>query len=70
MKYKLFRSRINTIKLKREGSLQVQSENGTLQVKNIEDERAPLADETFGMYWGDLHTDFGQNYNVEFYKKF
>ena len=41
-----------------------------LQVKNIEDERAPLADETFGMYWGDLHTDFGQNYNVEFYKKF
>ncbi len=35
MKYKLFRSRINTIKLKREGSLQVQSENGTLQVKNI-----------------------------------
>ena len=36
MKYKLFRSRINTIKLKREGSLQVQSENGTLQVKNIE----------------------------------
>jgi iron complex outermembrane receptor protein len=41
-----------------------------LQVKNIEDERAPLADETFGMYWGDLHTDFGKNYNVEFYKKF
>ena len=41
-----------------------------LQVKNIEDERAPLADETFGMYWGDLHTDFGQNYNIEFYKKF
>mgnify|MGYP001292741594 FL=1 len=36
MKYKLFRSRINTIKLKREGSLQVQSENGTLQVKNID----------------------------------
>ena len=41
-----------------------------LQVKNIEDNRAPLADETFGMYWGDLHTDFGQNYNIEFYKKF
>jgi outer membrane receptor protein involved in Fe transport len=41
-----------------------------LQVKNIEDERAPLADETFGMYWGDLHTDFGKNYSVEFYKKF
>ena len=41
-----------------------------LRVKNIEDNRAPLADETFGMYWGDLHTDFGQNYNIEFYKKF
>jgi len=41
-----------------------------LQVKNLEDERAPLADETFSMYWGDLHTDFGRNYNVEFYKKF
>ena len=41
-----------------------------LQVKNLEDARAPLADETFGMYWGDLHTDFGRNYNVEFYKKF
>ena len=41
-----------------------------LQVKNLEDARAPLADETFSMYWGDLHTDFGRNYNVEFYKKF
>jgi iron complex outermembrane receptor protein len=40
------------------------------QIKNIEDERAPLADETFSMYWGDLHTDFGRNFNVEFYKKF
>ena len=41
-----------------------------LQVKNLEDERAPLAEETFSMYWGDLHTDFGRNYNIEFYKKF
>ena len=41
-----------------------------LQVKNLEDERAPLADETYGQFWGDLHTDFGRNYNVEFYKKF
>lgn len=40
------------------------------QIKNIEDERAPLADETFSMYWGDLHTDFGRNFNIEFYKKF
>jgi len=41
-----------------------------LQVKNLEDERAPLADETYGNFWGDLHTDFGRNYNIEFYKKF
>ena len=41
-----------------------------LQVKNIEDERAPLADETYGMFWADLHTDFGRNYNIELYKKF
>ena len=41
-----------------------------LQVKNLEDARAPLADEIFSMYWGNLHTDFGRNYNVEFYKKF
>ena len=37
-----------------------------LQVKNIEDERAPLADETFSMFWGDLHTEYGRNYSVEF----
>ena len=41
-----------------------------LQVKNIEDERAPLADETFSMFWGDLHTDYGRNFSLEFYKKF
>lgn len=41
-----------------------------LQVKNLEDERAPLADEAYGNFWGDLHTDFGRNYNIEFYKKF
>ena len=41
-----------------------------LQVKNIEDERAPLADVTWGNFWSDLHTDFGRNYNVEIYKKF
>ena len=41
-----------------------------LQVKNLEDERAPLADETYGNFWADLHTDFGRNYNIEFYKKF
>ena len=41
-----------------------------LQVKNIEDTRAPLADETYGAFWADLHTDFGRNYNIEIYKKF
>ena len=41
-----------------------------VQVKNFEDERAPLADETYGTYWADIHTDFGRNYNIEFYKKF
>jgi len=41
-----------------------------VQIKNIEDERAPLADETYGTYWADLHSDFGRNYNIEFYKKF
>ena len=41
-----------------------------VQVKNFEDERAPLADESYGTYWADLHTDYGRNYNIEFYKKF
>jgi outer membrane receptor protein involved in Fe transport len=40
-----------------------------LQVKNLEDERAPLADES-QFFWGDIHTDFGRNYSLEFYKKF
>ena len=39
-------------------------------VKNLEDNRAPLADEYIGSFWGDLHTDFGRNYSVELYKKF
>jgi len=41
-----------------------------VQIKNLEDERAPLADEAYGTYWADLHSDFGRNYNIEFYKKF
>jgi outer membrane receptor protein involved in Fe transport len=41
-----------------------------LQVKNLEDKRAPLADEAYGTFWADLHSDFGRNYNIEFYKKF
>ena len=41
-----------------------------VQVKNLEDKRAPLADEAYGTFWGDIHSDFGRNYNIEFYKKF
>ena len=41
-----------------------------LQVKNIENERAPLADETYTSFLVDLHTDYGRNYSLEFYKKF
>lgn len=41
-----------------------------LQVKNLEDERAPLADEAYGQFWADLHTDYGRNFTVEFFKKF
>lgn len=40
-----------------------------MAVKNLEDERAPLADEG-QFFWGDIHTDFGRNYSIEFYKKF
>ena len=39
-------------------------------VKNVEDNRAPLADEYIGGFWDDLHTDFGRNYSLELYKKF
>ena len=41
-----------------------------VQVKNLEDKRAPLADEAYGTFWADIHSDFGRNYNIEFYKKF
>ena len=41
-----------------------------LQVKNLEDERAPVADETYGGFWADLHTDYGKNFSIEFFKKF
>ena len=35
-----------------------------LAVKNIEDERAPLADETYG-YYSKTHSDLGRNYYLE-----
>ena len=34
-------------------------------VKNLEDERAPLADGYFG-YFGDAHQDLGRNYYIDF----
>ena len=39
-------------------------------VRNLEDERAPLADETTWGYVADVHQDYGRNYTIEFYKKF
>tara|TARA_B100001250_G_scaffold138990_1_gene119042 strand:+ start:1077 stop:4151 length:3075 start_codon:yes stop_codon:yes gene_type:complete len=40
------------------------------QIRNLEDERAPLADE---YTWGavsDVHSDYGRSYSLEIYKKF
>ena len=33
-------------------------------VRNLEDERAPLADETYG-YYSKTHSDYGRNYYLE-----
>ena len=33
-------------------------------VRNLEDERAPLADETYG-YYSKTHSDLGRNYYLE-----
>ncbi|MEL0208263.1 MAG: TonB-dependent receptor, partial [Gammaproteobacteria bacterium] len=41
-----------------------------LQIKNLEDERAPIADESYANFWADLHTDYGKNFSIEFFKKF
>ena len=38
-------------------------------VTNVEDERAPLADEEYG-FWPDVHSDYGRYYRLELYKKF
>lgn len=35
-----------------------------LGIKNLEDERAPLADKTYG-YYSDAHRDYGRNYYVD-----
>ena len=36
-----------------------------LAVKNIADERAPLADRYYG-YFADAHQDYGRNYYLDF----
>ena len=39
-------------------------------IRNLEDVRAPLADEqTFG-YVADVHSDYGRSYSFELYKRF
>jgi outer membrane receptor protein involved in Fe transport len=40
------------------------------QVRNIGDERAPLADEYTWGAWSDTHSDYGRSYSIELYKKF
>ena len=40
------------------------------QVRNIGDERAPLADEYTWGAWSDTHSDYGRSFSVELYKKF
>ena len=40
------------------------------QIRNLEDERAPLADEFTWGFVGDVHSDYGRSYSLEFYQKF
>lgn len=39
-------------------------------ITNVEDERAPLADETSTWAWSDVHNDYGRYYTLELYKRF
>jgi outer membrane receptor protein involved in Fe transport len=39
-------------------------------IRNLEDERAPLADEYTWGFVGDQHSDYGKSYSLELYKKF
>ena len=39
-------------------------------IRNLEDERAPLADETTWGYVADVHSDYGRSYALELYRKF
>ena len=40
------------------------------QIRNLEDQRAPLADEYTWGFVGDVHSDYGRSYSLEFYRKF
>ncbi len=40
------------------------------QIRNLEDERAPLADEYTWGFVGDVHSDYGRSYSLEFYRRF
>ena len=40
------------------------------QIRNLEDQRAPLADEYTWGFVGDVHSDYGRSYSLEFYQKF
>jgi outer membrane receptor protein involved in Fe transport len=39
-------------------------------IRNLEDERAPLADEYTWGFVADQHSDYGKSYSLELYKKF
>ena len=40
------------------------------QIRNLEDQRAPLADEYTWGFVGDVHSDYGRSYSLEFYQRF
>ena len=40
------------------------------QIRNLEDQRAPLADEYTWGFVGDVHSDYGRSYSLEFYRRF
>ena len=40
------------------------------QIRNLEDTRAPLADEYTWGFVGDVHSDYGRSYAIEFYQRF
>ena len=47
-----------------------QSYQTSLLIRNLEDERAPLADEYTWGFVADQHSDYGKSYSLELYKNF